>query len=332
MIQTYGDWFENIYWDKGNGNMNNDAVAVCIRMCKTPPKKQTMALCSNFDVNGTKYYPEAINITDLDKDINPSLKLALIKFFKKKGYTKAEQVKSCFTSLAKFTDDNKIVKFFELDKSREEDSVQDCNSLAGFPSGAMDGGELDGADSSKAQSRDKAVISRKIQQLFGSDSKPSTEGQALAYIDKFSVTTIGTDGKNRIIPVELHRKLKPSFIAIMNELKQNGFKVDSINSYKWRPVPGTCNASNHSYGVAVDINPGKAGNPWFDTHIAKGVKVVEGTKPNWKVKMCPYGGVYDKLRCIWDWENIAVKTFAKHGWGWGGDYGDTMHFSYLGGK
>lgn len=332
MIQTYGDWFENIYWDKGRGNMNNDAVAVCVRISKTPPKKQVLGLCSSFDVNGTKPYPEPININDLEKEINPSLKLALIKYFKKNNFTKAEQVRSCFTSLAKFVDDNKIVKFFELDKSREEDSIQNCNSLAGYPSGTMSGGALDGADPNTAQSKNATVISRKLQQLFGTDTKPTAESQVLPHLVKFSVSTIGTDGKTKIIPVELHRKLQASFIAIMNELKQKGFKVNSINSYKWRPVPGSCNVSNHSFGVAVDINAGSNGNPWFDTHITQDVTIAEGTKPLWKTKMSPYKGVYDSSHCIWDWNNIAVKTFANHGWGWGGSYGDTMHFSYLGGS
>ena len=331
LIQTYGDWFENIYWDKGKGNMNSDAIAICVRISKTPPKKQTLGLCSNFDVNGTKYYPEAINITDLDKEINPSLKLALMKYFKKHGFTKAEQVRSSFTSLAKFTDDSKIIKFFELDKSSEEDSIQDCNSLAGFPSGTISG-ELDGVDPSTVQSKNASIISRKLQQLFGTDTKPTAESQVLPHLVKFSVSTIGTDGKTKTIPVELHRKLQPSFIAIMNELKQQNFRVNSINSYKWRPVPGTCNVSNHSFGVAVDINAGSNGNPWFDTHITKDMTIAEGSKPSWTMKMSPYKGVYDTSHCIWDWKHIAVSIFAKHGWGWGGSYGDTMHFSYLGGS
>ena len=27
-----------------------------------------------------------------------------------------------------------------------------------------------------------------------------------------------------------------------------------------------------------------------------------------------------------------VQIFKDLGWGWGGDYGDTMHFSFLGGS
>ena len=118
----------------------------------------------------------------------------------------------------------------------------------------------------------------------------------------------------------------------MKELKLLGFKVDSINSYDWRTVPKTDRRSNHSYGVAVDINPGKAGNPWFDHAIVPSDSVREGDKAPWKMKYAPYNGTYKKDSGIWEWESIAVKTFAKYGWGWGGSYGDTMHFSYLGGK
>lgn len=331
LIQTYSDWFEAIYWDKGNGNMNTDAVAICVKVTKTPPTKQILGLCSNFDVNGTTAIPPVINITDLDKEINPSLKLALMKYFKKKGFTKAEQVKSSFTALAKYADGNKLVKFFELDKSKEEDSIQDCNSLAGFPSGAMSGGPLDGVDPNTVQSKNANIISRKLQQLFGTDTKPTAESQVLPHLVKFTVSTIGTDGKPKVIPVTLHRKLQPSFIAIMNELKRADFRINAINSYDWRSVPGSEHRSNHSFGVAVDINAGKNGNPWFNTHIGNDTTIAEGTRPSWSMKYSPYNGKYETSHCIWDWHHIAVKIFADHGWGWGGAYGDTMHFSYLGG-
>ena len=311
--------------------MNTDAVAICVKVTKTPPTKQILGLCSNFDVNGTTAIPPVINITDLDKEINPSLKLALMKYFKKKGFTKAEQVKSSFTALAKYADGNKLVKFFELDKSKEEDSIQDCNSLAGFPSGAMSGGPLDGVDPNTVQSKNANIISRKLQQLFGTDTKPTAESQVLPHLVKFTVSTIGTDGKPKVIPVTLHRKLQPSFIAIMNELKRKDFRINAINSYDWRSVPGSEHRSNHSFGVAVDINAGKNGNPWFNTHIGNDTTIAEGTRPSWSMKYSPYNGKYETSHCIWDWHHIAVTIFANHGWGWGGAYGDTMHFSYLGG-
>lgn len=88
--------------------------------------------------------------------------------------------------------------------------------------------------------------------------------------------------------------------------------------------------SRHCWGIALDINPGKGGNPWFSTIItgsSPGYKSITiGSNP-WSMKKCPYNGGYDPTKCIWSWDHPVVQIFMKHGWGWGGAYGDVMHFS-----
>ena len=338
LIQTYGDWFTTAYWDIGTGNMNCDAIGVIIRVVKTPPQKHVLGLCHNWDMKGgADRYPDppiryAKDVTkdELMKEVNPSLRLALIKYFKKHGISDVVKARGVFTTLRNIKDTKAIEEVFELNKSAVEDSVQDCNTMEGYPT--MGGSDLDGIDPAKVQDKSDEVIDRKFQQLFGTSTRPSVESQVTPFLAKTKVSTIGSNGQSKSITVELHKKLMPSFIAIMKELKLLGFKVDSINSYDWRTVPKTDRRSNHSYGVAVDINPGKAGNPWFDHAIVPSDSVREGDKAPWKMKYAPYNGTYKKDSGIWEWESIAVKTFAKYGWGWGGSYGDTMHFSYLGGK
>ena len=61
--------------------------------------------------------------------------------------------------------------------------------------------------------------------------------------------------------------------------------------------------SNHAFAAAVDLNPGY--NPWLN-HM-------DGNKD-------------DDLH-IRTKHHPVVQAFAKHGWGWGGSYGDMMHFS-----
>lgn len=93
-------------------------------------------------------------------------------------------------------------------------------------------------------------------------------------------------------------------------------------SYSWRNVnskPGN-KLSNHAYGAAIDINPSNDNsyNP-----NKKGGKPTEGNFP-----CAEETGNKGKIRTT---TNPIVKVFKKHGWGWGGTYGDYMHFSYFDG-
>ena len=86
--------------------------------------------------------------------------------------------------------------------------------------------------------------------------------------------------------------------------------------------------SRHCWGLAVDINAGKGGNPWFSTRIDKNqAEPQQGSSAPWGIKATPYNGTYDRTKCIWHWKHPVVQIFLAHGWGWGGSYGDVMYFS-----
>ena len=96
--------------------------------------------------------------------------------------------------------------------------------------------------------------------------------------------------------------------------KAETFYVKEIGTYSYRRVVGNPNRlSNHSYGIAIDVNP--QCNPYI-----KNGKVLGGHN------------VYDKYLSMRDSSNKVVKTFAKYGFGWGGSYKDYMHFSYFDGR
>jgi peptidoglycan hydrolase-like protein with peptidoglycan-binding domain len=77
-------------------------------------------------------------------------------------------------------------------------------------------------------------------------------------------------------------------------------KSGSTGAYNCRPIAGTSKASNHSWGLAVDIN-------WNDN---------------------PYSYTFHS-----EIPPKVVKMWNDCGWYWGGFYGgrkDTMHFEYIG--
>ena len=94
--------------------------------------------------------------------------------------------------------------------------------------------------------------------------------------------------------------------------------------------------SRHQWGLAVDINAGNGGNPWFEKRFEDNPiqgELPEGATAPWGfhvekgVIVSAYRGTYSRKKCIWHQAHPVVQIFKKHGWGWGGRYGDVMHFS-----
>lgn len=138
--------------------------------------------------------------------------------------------------------------------------------------------------------------------------------------------TFNQTGGTKTLP--MNKYIAEDFKAICNEILALGwFKLNVGNCYREKNSVSN-SVSRHCWGVAVDINPGSGGNPWFATHIPKIlVEPKQGSQQPWPTKSTPYKGTYDRSKCIWHWGHPVVQIFLAHGWGWGGAYGDTMHFS-----
>lgn len=85
------------------------------------------------------------------------------------------------------------------------------------------------------------------------------------------------------------------------ELKK--YVIDTSGTFNWRVISGTERLSNHSFGIAIDINT-KYSNYW-----------------QWSK------GAYQYKNAI---PHEIVEIFEKHGFIWGGKWYhyDTMHFEY----
>lgn len=94
-------------------------------------------------------------------------------------------------------------------------------------------------------------------------------------------------------------------------LTMEHISIESVGGYNWR---SNGVGSNHSLGLAIDINPDA--NPQIDTD---GKTVLVGNK--WEPGVNPYSISRD---------SDVVKAFGKHGWRWGVGFSraDLMHFEY----
>jgi GH24 family phage-related lysozyme (muramidase) len=103
--------------------------------------------------------------------------------------------------------------------------------------------------------------------------------------------------------LRVHKLVAPSLVAIFNELWEIHGKsqeeiaksdLDQIGgAYYFRPRRGSNRLSNHARGIAIDIDP-------LDNAMRKGNR----------------GDIPTKV----------IDVFIRHGWRWGGVYGDPMHF------
>jgi len=111
----------------------------------------------------------------------------------------------------------------------------------------------------------------------------------------------------------LHKDLESEVKQIYTELKELGVELNEYQGhYCFRAIKnptkiGCKTLSMHSFGCAIDLNYN------LNQFVAGGRPLASGDNT---IK-----GIVRTL------DSPIVKIFAKYGWGWGGRYGDYMHFS-----
>ena len=118
-----------------------------------------------------------------------------------------------------------------------------------------------------------------------------------AQVDKI-VSLRRADGV--VLPVR--REVAPMVAWLCDETERRGYNLRPGECWGFanRPIRGTLTASNHSWGLAVDLN----------------------------APANPMGS-----RLITDMPAWMPKLWAEHGWRWGGTYTsrpDAMHYEYMG--
>ena len=125
--------------------------------------------------------------------------------------------------------------------------------------------------------------------------------------------------------ITVHKDLVEEVKSIFNEIYNLGFNVKLVGGYTYRTInnpkyPNSTTLSMHSFGCAIDIN-------WKDNPFkASQSRPFEYAPDYWA------GIQYNPNECIWTNDHPVVRIFKNHEWGWGGRYGDFMHFSKANGS
>lgn len=214
-------------------------------------------------------------------------------------------------------------------------SSEFVNTFAGLPSNPS---EKANAVIDSDEIPQKAVIPtgsdpERYEYIFGKDEeyryftvydKPKGYGSASAAKSHMKTITVPCwkieNGKrvSSTYSLTVNKKLVNNVQCIFEEIYDLDIKfpIKYMSGYGYRKVGGVALTmldymSIHSFGCAIDINPGDYDN---DLYVGYGQDLRD--------KSNPY--------CIPD---EVIEIFAKYGWNWGGNFSicsDTMHFQYLG--
>lgn len=279
LLNGYYDYIKELYWvyDSKNGNTKDPLHIDVIPSLSPNAAQRKVFVCESNNVENSKS-------REVGSDANKKLRLALYK---------------------KYGGVNKEVPQVKNKDTYKDLTVTDC-------------GEIMKASTIGSTASGSGNISQKKIELFG---ETWTGKKPKAWCESFlKNVTISyrsqSNGELKQHTVLFHRKLEGNLQGLFNELaKHPKFYVHSFGTYSYRNVVGssTPKLSNHSYGIAFDLNPHY--NPYIKNGVVKGG-----------------ANIYNSILSMRDKSNWIVQTCAKYGFGWGGWYKDYMHFSYFDGR
>lgn len=279
LLNGYYDYIKELYWvyDSKNGNTKEPLHIDVIADLSPNAAQRKVFVCESNNIENSKS-------REVGSDANKKLRLALYK---------------------KYGGVNKEVPQVKNKDTYKDLTVTDC-------------GEIMKASTIGSTASGSGNISQKKIELFG---ETWTGKKPKAWCESFlKNVTISyrsqSNGELKQHTVLFHRKLEGNLQGLFNELATHKeFYVHSFGTYSYRNVVGssTPKLSNHSYGIAFDLNPHY--NPYIKNGVVKGG-----------------ANIYNSILSMRDKSNWIVQTCAKYGFGWGGWYKDYMHFSYFDGR
>lgn len=187
-------------------------------------------------------------------------------------------------------------------------------------------------------------INEDLKQKITGISFPKPEEKAeISYDDLAYIHVLHYDFNGQIRDGHLicNKKIAPKIAAVFRELYENAYPIEKIrlideyggndnesmkdnntSCFNYRKIAGTNKLSNHSFGLAIDINP--LYNPYVKT------------RQNETIVSPDNAAVYaDRTKNFdhkIDQNDLACRVLKKHGFIWGGDWinvKDYQHFEFI---
>lgn len=178
-----------------------------------------------------------------------------------------------------------------------------------------------------------------FQRMYGKSFKKNctVPKEELRYIE---VSHYGFDGLVHVGELVANEKIAYKLVSVFRDLFSEKYPIEKLclvdnydaddelsmadnnsSCFNFRTIDNSDQLSNHSLGMAIDINP--LYNPYVRYGLGeRSILPIEGKIYGNRDLACPY---YIKKG------DICFNTFLKHGFSWGGDWEHTkdyQHFEY----
>ena len=190
----------------------------------------------------------------------------------------------------------------------------------------------------------KALLMRRFLRILkrGSRGKSYRKNKNVKLSDLRYVQVLhyGFDGKVKEGELIVNKKIAKKTVKVFYALYQKRYRIERMrliddygandeksmaanntSAFNYRVISGTTKLSNHSYGMAIDINPRI--NPWV-----KGNKVSPANGKVYKQrKTSKCKGKYK--RYMIHKNDTAYKIFKKYGFSWGGEWRSSKDYQHF---
>ena len=234
------------------------------------------------------------------------------------------------------------------EKDTEEDQTEEQDGEAATKDSTEDEGEAlrtDGTEGSGETIANlneafyAAPISEEIKERITGISYPNYEPYGISYDELRYVHVLHYNLDHEVKEGELicNQLIAEDLVEIFQELFQQEYPIERMclvddyngddetsmrdnntSCFNYRVIAGSSSLSNHSFGLAIDINP------LYNPYVSGGyVQPATGTAYVDRSGDFPY-----KI----DREDLCYQLFTAHGFTWGGDWSspkDYQHFEYV---
>lgn len=152
------------------------------------------------------------------------------------------------------------------------------------------------------------------------------------------VSYIDFDGNTRSGELVVNEAVADDVVEIFKELYEAAYPIEKIrlideyngdddesmgdnnsSCFNYRTIDGQTTLSDHSYGLAIDINP--LYNPYVRTGMGqRNVLPVNGQVYADRTSDFPHKITHD---------DVCYQIFTKHGWLWGGDWDSPVDYQHF---
>lgn len=177
-----------------------------------------------------------------------------------------------------------------------------------------------------------------LERIQGKSYTPN-ENIALSELSYLRMLYYGTDGNTYVGEMIVNQAIEETILEIFQTLYENQYPIERMvlvdeynaddetsmennntSAFHYRTIAGSSKLSNHSYGMAIDLNPKY--NPYVKT-LADGSLICQ---PQGSYA---YADRSKEFACKIDREDLAYRLFTQAGFTWGGDWNSVKDYQHF---